>query len=338
MQRRALLPLEPYPQLERVRRGVLRNADGGACSHILIPGMQTPLPPYMLLGVKNLPAQVSSRDLAGLFTTATLRAMASPSPWEAARRLMNAGLMSARAPLADVLDEAYISLVANRPSEYIFKNTLISKIVFGRHRPSTAAATIELPVGASIADVLIVNGTSTIYEIKSDLDSFSRLSSQLTDYSRLAENVYLVTSTRRAKQASVEAPSHIGLLTIDKRGRIGTIREAEGGIERLEPRYFHDVLRTSERKLLLSRAGFDPIGMTASDLKHSFCHLTPDVLHNLAVTILRERFSSPAALVTCPKFPVSLRALAYGTPLSPPAQKRLATRLSRFPSQMQLAV
>lgn len=40
----------------------------------------------------------------------------------------------------------------------------------------------EFNVGASKADLAVFNGTSTVYEIKSEIDSTERLKSQMGDY------------------------------------------------------------------------------------------------------------------------------------------------------------
>src|SRR5215216_2008453 len=65
--------------------------------------------------------------------------------------------------------------------EYIYKAALTHRVLMGRHSLRTACMLSEFRVGRSKADIVILNGTTTVYEIKSERDSLSRLERQIQD-------------------------------------------------------------------------------------------------------------------------------------------------------------
>ena len=59
--------------------------------------------------------------------------------------------------------------------EYIYKAALTHKVLLGTHSLQTASMLTEFRVGECKADVAILNGTATVYELKSERDSLKRL-------------------------------------------------------------------------------------------------------------------------------------------------------------------
>jgi hypothetical protein len=66
--------------------------------------------------------------------------------------------------------------------EYIYKAALTHKILLGKHSLQTASMIHEFRVGDCKADVAILNGTATVYEVKSERDSLTRLERQIAAY------------------------------------------------------------------------------------------------------------------------------------------------------------
>src|SRR5258708_1033220 len=54
--------------------------------------------------------------------------------------------------------------------EYIYKAALTHKVLLGTHSLQTASMLNEFRVGECKADLVILNGTSTAYEVKSERD------------------------------------------------------------------------------------------------------------------------------------------------------------------------
>ena len=55
----------------------------------------------------------------------------------------------------------------------------------GEHIPQNSTLINEFRVCNSKADIAIINGKSTVYEIKSKYDSLDRLESQIADYKKV---------------------------------------------------------------------------------------------------------------------------------------------------------
>lgn len=153
------------------------------------------------------------RELAAAFSTRVVRELsrAHPAPWAYERAAAVAALVDDDVPLGDAFDAAYDRLVEDYRCEYVYMSALIKHSL---QADPTANALIGLPVFLSIADVVVAGTTASAFEIKSGLDSFSRLELQLLSYSRCFENVYVVTSERKAARAIDEVPSHVGVMTL----------------------------------------------------------------------------------------------------------------------------
>src|SRR5690242_16453091 len=70
----------------------------------------------------------------------------------------------------------------NNRHEYIYKAALTQKVLLGTHSLQTACMLTEFRVGKCKADLAILNGTATAYEIKSERDSLARLERQVLTY------------------------------------------------------------------------------------------------------------------------------------------------------------
>lgn len=274
-------------------------------------------------------------DAAALLSSATYRDLAAQRPTDAIQRLLrvlSSAAVSADATLADTFDDALARLVRDYRNEYVFKNAIVSKVVFGRHRPTTASAVLELPLGSSFADVAVFNGTSTVYEIKTDLDSFARLQSQVADYQTRMEYVYLVISEDRAAIAERRLPERVGLVALTKSGSLRTVRHAESNRDVLRSDHIFRMLRQAEAEAVVAAHG---VALTETDpvarwrrLRDEFAALPTDAAHAGAVAAFRRRGEKIVDVATDTALPKSIRALAYSAPLSGAAKARLLTRLA----------
>jgi hypothetical protein len=272
--------------------------------------------------------------MSPVFSTAVFRDLASRQLAPATRSrldLMASFALTPAGSLATAFEDAHARMARTYRNEYVFKSSLVSKIVFGRHSPKTASALLELRMGASWADVLIVNGTSTTYEIKTDLDQFARLATQLPDYTARSEYVNVVTSEKRASSAERQLPKHIGVIAIRRTGAIMTVRPAESNMVRMSAGDLFSLLRTNEAlKILGDTTGYVldvPPGHAWKRARELFSRLDLSAAHERVIVELRRRGRGAAELCTSPGFPPSLRALAYATDLSAIGRARIANRL-----------
>src|SRR3984885_3867291 len=76
--------------------------------------------------------------------------------------------------------------------EYIYRAALTHKILLGKHSLQTASMMNEFRVGDCKADLAILNGTATVYEVKSERDSLARLQRQIAAYTTVFSRVYVI--------------------------------------------------------------------------------------------------------------------------------------------------
>jgi hypothetical protein len=94
------------------------------------------------------------------------------------------------------INEIYKFMSKNYRNEYFYQNTLFNKLLLGRHSLNTTTAISQLPINKSVADYIMINGKAVVYEIKTELDSFDRLKTQLEDYQKAFNNICVVTCER----------------------------------------------------------------------------------------------------------------------------------------------
>lgn len=104
------------------------------------------------------------------------------------------------------------------PNEICIKSSFINQILLNGKKHVTI---FELPIGSSRADLCKINGKSVAYEIKTDLDNFSRLQKQINDYYTIFEEVFVICSCSNVNSIIDLLPAQCGIYsyTISKRGK-----------------------------------------------------------------------------------------------------------------------
>lgn len=121
----------------------------------------------------------------------------------------------------DIISEIYKYIEYNYRNEYFYKNTLLNKLLLGVHKPTTTTALTEIPIGNSKADFVMINGKAVVYEIKTALDSFERLGTQLRDYYRAFDNVVVLTDEKNCRMAMrLLKDTPVGVYLLTKRDQI----------------------------------------------------------------------------------------------------------------------
>ena len=154
----------------------------------------------------------------------------------------------------ELISEIYKTLKHNYRNEYYYKNTLLNNLLFRFHNPLKTTALTEIPVSKSIADFILLNGKATVYEIKTELDTFERLDSQLTNYYKAFDNVCVVVP--EAKLDNIEHKlknNNIGIYYISKRGALKVYREPVSYISELDYEIIFKILRKYEYENIISK-------------------------------------------------------------------------------------
>lgn len=197
-------------------------------------------------------------------------------------------------PIRNVIENAYGYLGRNYRNEYVYKNTIINNILLGRHSVNTATMLNELKVAGSIADTVIINGTSTVYEIKTELDNPAKLEKQVDDYRKAFVKVYLVTHhslTERYQSLIKDKP--VGLLSLSGRFNLTTVKPATEDYDGLDTDSMMKTLRKDEYCAVIEDY-FGRLPEVSNIRFFSEClrlarEIEPRTLHEMMLTRLKKR-------------------------------------------------
>ncbi len=127
-----------------------------------------------------------------------------------------------------LISEVYQFMSKSYRNEYFYQNTLLNKLLLGQHSVNTTTALTQIPISKSRADFILINGKAVVYEIKTELDTFERLETQLRDYYKGFNYVCVVTSEghyERAKELLNDTP--VGIYILNSENRISSTLRKE---------------------------------------------------------------------------------------------------------------
>lgn len=264
------------------------------------------------------------RILARMFTRPVFANIARSGNWRLALGfLAEHGLLtptSEAQSLASLFDSAWREMRRTYRNEFVYKTEIASRIVFGRHSPNTASLHVELPVGRSIVDVAVFNGTSTAYEIKTEFDTPRRLTTQTSDYLAAFDRVCLVTHPRCAESYAEIVDPRVGVLVLTERGSLRQIRQPSANRQNVTPKTIFSCLQRAEYVEAVSLKTGEPV-VKPSAIIQAYCsgvfqEFTSLEAHDIFVRALRKRKTDGDTVRFVTALPESLRVLGYATPLS----------------------
>ena len=235
--------------------------------------------------------------------------------------------------VGEVFDHAFSLLrTLGYRDEYVYRTAITQKILLGRHSLTTASLLHEVRTGSCKADVVVLNGTSTAYEIKSERDSLTRLRTQLDNYRRVFASVNVVTSPSHLREVLAVTPFDVGVLVLSRRFTIQTEREAQACPGRVSPLMILDLLRAPEAIAILRSLDIDvplvPNTQIRGALRERFASLEPSVVHDQMVTILKHARSQATIADFVGAMPQSLKSAALSVRLDRAGRDRIESAIS----------
>lgn len=236
-------------------------------------------------------------------------------------------------PLAQFFDLIYMILFKSYRNEYIYKNAIANKILLGRHSLNTSHMLTEFRVGNCKADVVVVNGTSAVYEIKSELDSFARLENQVKNYLKIFDYINVITSASQVNKLKSILPDKAGILLLTNRNTISTIRESKSNRKNTNQSILFDSLRKNEYvKTIKEYFGIVPDVPNTQiykECKKLFSKIPAELAHDLTINILRRRRNTRVLKEFIEKAPASLSAYAMSICSEKAKMRALMSRFSK---------
>lgn len=204
---------------------------------------------------------------------------------------------------------------------YIYQAAIAQRILMGVHSLSTAAMVTEFRAGACKADVVVLNGTATAYEIKSERDTLSRLKNQIENYKKVFARTFIITSEDQAEAVASSTSPEIGVLYLNKRNSISTIRDAETRPEKTCSRMMLSSVRRAEALEMLNFMKLQVPDVPNTRIFASICDIVaeqpPEKVHEAMVAVLKQTRSQSALAESLEDLPQSIKPAALSMKLKP---------------------
>ena len=222
---------------------------------------------------------------------------------------------STNATVADAFDAAFSVLrMTGARDEYVYRAALTHKVLMGTHTLKTACMLNEFRAGECKADLVILNGTATVYEIKSERDSLGRLARQMENYAKVFAKVFVIAGEPHVRSVLDLAPDDVGVLCLSRRHQISTVRDAADRPERICPATLFDSLRVAEARAVLLELGLSvpdvPNTLQHAALREAFSGLRPTDAHFATVSVLKRTRDLAPLCQLIERLPYSLHAAA----------------------------
>jgi hypothetical protein len=257
--------------------------------------------------------------ISRLFSSAVFREMAKKGRSATFARLFSMtgiqGDCSPNLTVGGAFDTAFAVLKrGGLRDEYIYRAAVTHKVLIGKHSLNTACMLTEFRAGACKADLVILNGTATVFEIKSERDSLARLCNQVANYKKVFACVNVIASEAHVRGVLEAVPEDVGVMCLSRRYQISTVRDAEDRPDRVCPVTVFKSLRASEAREILKSLGHRVPEVPNTMLHHAmgalFANLRSTDVHLAMVsTLKRTRNLSPLSELVG-KLPASLHAAA----------------------------
>lgn len=225
-----------------------------------------------------------------------------------------------------IISEFYRQLKKNYRNEYFYKNTLLNKLLLGIHSPKTTTALTEVPVAKSKADFILINGKAVVYEIKTELDNFERLETQIKDYYKAFNYVSVVTAeVNNHTIEKILSDTPVGIYLLTDRNSLSERKKPVEYNNSLELDAIFKILRKNEyESILLTHYGNLPKVSQFnyySECKRMFSKIDILEVYKLFVNVLKKRNRIDIDLYA--NVPYELKFLMYFCDLKKKDYKKL---------------
>jgi hypothetical protein len=163
---------------------------------------------------------------------------------------------------------------------------------FAHDQSTVVCHEFSVPRPSARADVAVINGRLSGFEIKSDHDSLARLPQQIASYSAVFERVTLVTTAAHLNKATIYVPEWWGILVAHPTVPFRVIRSARMNRE-LEIEKAMYLLSCAELRDIAKRRNLLPfVKMRKTQLITSLCRVVSEAkLMGEIRTLLKRRLS-----------------------------------------------
>lgn len=244
----------------------------------------------------------------------------------------------AQMSVGEFYDAIFNRLIREYRHEYIYKNAIAEKILLGRHNLNTAFMLTEFRSDKCKADAVVLNGTSHVYEIKSEMDSFERIDRQLEAYRKMFDFITVITTERLYRTVAERVPLEFGVMVLAEgkyQFKLNECRrEASSNKANVDAAIiFKSLLRQEYLKIIHDTLGEDlshlPNTRVYREAQKLFAQLPPELAHDKMVEALKIRRQTRRLTDFIMDVPHSLKAASLSLRLTNEEQSRLTNLLAK---------
>lgn len=212
-------------------------------------------------------------------------------------------------------------------NEYAYKSAIIQKILLGSHSLNTASIVDEFRVGGNKADLVMLNGTSNAFEIKSERDRLDRLCTQVSSYSEVFAEVTVLCAEKHLRAVQDTVPDFVGVSVLTERFQISKVRKGVNDPERTNSVSIFNSITKKEAAEVLKRLGVAVPDLPNTLMHHAleleFSRLPSAQVHDEMVKVLKITRSLSGMSESLQEVPRSLRVFALTVPMKKRGKENL---------------
>jgi hypothetical protein len=187
---------------------------------------------------------------------------------------------STNATYLDYLKYIYQILENNYQNEYIFKNSFLNEWLIKEIGQNNTKVFNEFRVGNAVADLVMFNGKSKVFEIKTEFDSSKRLNLQLENYSKAFNEIFLIVPESKLSVYS-KFDKSIGLISFNKNEKFERFTKKRDAITNytVDSTTIMKILHTNEYKSIV-KSFYGELPIMTSFNQYNICNKLIDSIPN----------------------------------------------------------
>jgi hypothetical protein len=187
----------------------------------------------------------------------------------------------------DYLKYVYQILENNYQNEYIFKNSFLNEWLIKEIGHNSTKVFNEFRVGNAVADLVMFNGTSKVFEIKTEFDSSKRLNLQIENYSKAFNQIFLIVPESKLSVYS-KFDKSIGLISFNKDEKSERFKLQRDAIinNEVDSETIMQVLHTNEYKSIV-KSFYGELPIMTSFNQYTICN---ELIKEIPNTELNKKF------------------------------------------------
>lgn len=191
-----------------------------------------------------------------------------------------------------VLRNTYKTIAQHYPNEYVVKNEFLGQRIKELLGTSKSVVFNEFRVGKAIADLVLFNGDSKVFEIKTILDQEYRLDSQLVEYKKIFNYVYIIVPNEQLERYAAY-DSDIGVITYSQTLNEFKVQREAGRNLNMDVNVVMEVLHSKEYLEIIANNFELPDEINAFNQfevsKKLISSLSADCLNEIFVETMKKR-------------------------------------------------